>query len=794
MIHSICAMQENQHKSVEEIRFEAYAKAGEPALLGTSPGGSFGHPAGGAAPFGASASSAFGAGTTPGGVLFGAAAPSSTLGGPGGGSFAPSAVSSIPFGATTSTFGASPGGSNPFGAATPGGAGVFGAAAPGSTGAFGASALQVGGSLFGGGAATAGFRAPTNTPAFGSGTPSSAFGGSPVVAGGGLFGTSPTTNAFGGATLGPANPFGAASTPGYGAAASTLAFGAVASIPAFGGAGTFGAQASMPAFGGSLLGGAGAFSALAPTPAFSAAASTPAFGGVGAFGAPGSTLAFGASASTPTVGVGASTPAFSSSPAMPALSASAAGVANPFGAPGAAPVSAHFGAVVTPLANASSFGAAATGGGLFGSTAPSAVSNAAPGAVAASTPAFGVFAATPGASPGLFSATGVSTGGTGLSLTPAGSIPAFSFAPASTAAACSGLFGAAARPLANPAFDTALASTSLFGGAAATSPGLGATMTPSLFGAPPMTGVIGGGLGTTSGLSGGTWGVAPLGIAVVAAPPGVNASPYGDLLAMPVPMASPATSSPPLQKMSLLGGGSPSNIHVAFPVRTLTPRPPWLSSRGGLTPRMKPRGKSTSPSPGGGDTGDCSSRTAASLGGDGGSPLQMATAGNWIFKPRESPRNLFIRPEPAAPSSLASLVAISLANSAYLSGSGSDADGGSSGYQGSVGKHCGTPERRHVHFEDEVADESPSPARKTTDGGRIISGVKGSATTQDVLPVISTQDEGYLMEPSQEVMRMLLEEKGDQVLASMEDFIVTRENFGSVKWLEPVDIRNLEID
>ena len=32
IMQSICAMQENRHKSVEEMRFEAYAKAGEPAL------------------------------------------------------------------------------------------------------------------------------------------------------------------------------------------------------------------------------------------------------------------------------------------------------------------------------------------------------------------------------------------------------------------------------------------------------------------------------------------------------------------------------------------------------------------------------------------------------------------------------------------------------------------------------------------------------------------------------------------------------------------------------------------
>ena len=50
------------------------------------------------------------------------------------------------------------------------------------------------------------------------------------------------------------------------------------------------------------------------------------------------------------------------------------------------------------------------------------------------------------------------------------------------------------------------------------------------------------------------------------------------------------------------------------------------------------------------------------------------------------------------------------------------------------------------------------------------------------------------MEPSREVLRMLVEEKGEHVLAAVEDFVVSRENFGSVKWLEPVDVRGLEID
>ena len=59
------------------------------------------------------------------------------------------------------------------------------------------------------------------------------------------------------------------------------------------------------------------------------------------------------------------------------------------------------------------------------------------------------------------------------------------------------------------------------------------------------------------------------------------------------------------------------------------------------------------------------------------------------------------------------------------------------------------------------------------------------------IPVISTKD-GYSIEPSPDVLRMLLEEKGEKALAQIEDFVVTRKNFGSVRWLEPVDVRGLK--
>ena len=106
-------MQENQHKCVEEIRFDAYAKAGEPSPQGASPG-AFGQPATSATPFGASPSAGFGANVGTGGVGFGSTALNPSLGSPSGGSFAPGAAAS-PFGATGSAFGASAGSASPFG-------------------------------------------------------------------------------------------------------------------------------------------------------------------------------------------------------------------------------------------------------------------------------------------------------------------------------------------------------------------------------------------------------------------------------------------------------------------------------------------------------------------------------------------------------------------------------------------------------------------------------------------------------------------------------------------------------
>ena len=274
MMHSICAMQENQHKSVEEIRHEAYAKAGEPLLPGSSPSNGFGQPPGVSGPFGTPATSGFGGGAASGGGLFGAPAPASPLGSAGGSSFAPASTS--PFGAASTTFGgANPVAGGPFGGAAPAAPGAFGGGSQGASGGFGSTAAS--GAVFGSSSPAVGAFGTPNTSAFGGGASGSAFGGSPAVSGGAPFGTtSPASGAFGSLAPAPANPFNASSTPAFGATAFTPSFGAAAPAPAFGGGtGIFGTPAPTPAYGGSSLGGGSAFGAPTSSPAFGAAASSP---------------------------------------------------------------------------------------------------------------------------------------------------------------------------------------------------------------------------------------------------------------------------------------------------------------------------------------------------------------------------------------------------------------------------------------------------------------------------------------------------------------------------------------
>jgi len=776
MMHSICAMQENQHKCVEEIRFDAYAKAGEPSPQGASPG-AFGQPANSATPYGASPTSGFGATAATGGG-FGSSALNPSLGGSTGGSFAPVTAAS-PFGATGGAFGASAGNASPFGVTAPSAAGAFGNTT--QTGAFGgAGANMGGGGMFGASNTPSGsaFGAPPGTSTFGS-APAPAFGSSSAGPGGSLFGTSPTTPAFGGATVPSPNLFGTNAGSTFGAAASAPGFGSAASAPSFGGsAGAFGMPSSTPGFGGSGLGGS-VFGAPASNSAFGAGQSSPAFNSGGAFGASAGSMGFGAGPTS--FGAAASSSAFG----VPATNPSPlGGSTNFFGA--SAPVGGAFGAPSPSTGGMPPFGAGQASSGLFGATTSAPQASAGFGA-AAPTPSFGGFMSTPASSHSLFGTAGAPGTGTALSLgQPAASTPSFSFSAAS-APATGGMFSSGARPTGMPSFGATLPSTPLIGGGSV----FPSTPTQTLFGAAPSyPSLMGGGISATGAFTPGTAvnasSFAPAGNVTLASP-SVNAAPYGNSLAVPPPVITPVSTAKQSHKKSLLGSTSPNAAHVAFPVRSLTPRSPWLTTRGGLTSRMKPRGYSAEPSPHGGDFVH-NTVVDAPTGSGGITPPKLQAAENWMFKPRENPRSLFIRKPPAMSPPTSSLLAVNPISGTLSQATESERFIPRNG----IGKRDETPERRHVHFEDENIAEPPAVQNAlevSNKSGEIID----LKAFKDELPVISTQD-GYSVEPSREVLQMLLEEKGEKALAQVEDFVVTRKNFGSVRWLEPVDVRRLEID
>ena len=140
MMHSICAMQENQHKSVEEITAEAYAKAGEPLLPGSSPSNGLDNLQGCLGPFGTPATSGFGGGAASGGGLFGAPAPASPSG----------LLGAVPLllrlparlGRRVLLLGAPAVAGGPFGGAAPAAPGAFGGGSQGASGGFGSTAAS----------------------------------------------------------------------------------------------------------------------------------------------------------------------------------------------------------------------------------------------------------------------------------------------------------------------------------------------------------------------------------------------------------------------------------------------------------------------------------------------------------------------------------------------------------------------------------------------------------------------------------------------------------------------------
>ncbi|KAF9431069.1 hypothetical protein BGZ94_009994 [Podila epigama] len=363
------------------------------------------------------------------------------------------------------------------------------------------------------GATTTGFGAQQPATGFGA-QPSTGFGATNTSTSLGGFGTGST--GFGGTATG--GPFGTtggfgstpAATTGFGAqpAAQTTGFGAPST--AFGGAtaGGFGATAGTGGFG--ATSGFGAASAAKPATGF------------GGFGT--------TATSQPAAGFGATPSAFGSTTTSTGLFGGAAtGATGAFGAPAAPAASTGFGgfgATQTSAAPASTglgfglgassaFGAPKPATGLFGATP-----------AASTTPSFGGFGttATTGTGGGLFGG-----GATGSSLF-----------PATSTATGGGLFGGAASTTA-PAFG-ATPSTSLFGaskpaatgGLFSTAPstgfgastfGTGATQAPSLFGGAGATGNTFGASTATSGFLGASTATAAAQPSLVAS---VNSNIYGE--------------------------------------------------------------------------------------------------------------------------------------------------------------------------------------------------------------------------------------------------------------------------
>ena len=278
----------------------------------------------------------------------------------------------------------------------------------------------------------------------------------------------------------------------------------------------------------------------------------------------------------------------------------------------------------------------------------------------------------------------------------------------------------------------------MFGAAPATGGGLFGASAPAAGGS-----IFGGGLGAAQPSAGA---LVPYG-----AQPAAATTPYGSPLQPP--QLALATTEPAPAKQSLLGkmqSPAAGAAATAFPVRSLTPRSPWLTSRGGISREPKPRGAVSVLSPG----GAAQSVGTPVSGPRPGSAVSVATpsSGGWLFKPRENPRALFIRPEGAAASPTPS-VALAV----------------------SPTREEQSPERRQVHFADDKENMAgKSPSRNV------------------VIPKLTA--EGYSMSPSIEQLERMFERNGDEALAAVDNFSVSSEAYGRVKWLEPVDIRGLDLD
>ncbi|KAF9116939.1 hypothetical protein BGX27_008087 [Mortierella sp. AM989] len=587
-------------------------------------------------------------------------------------------------------------------------------------------------------------------PGFGA----SRFGQHPAPAGFGAqpstgFGAANTTSSIGGFGSGSAG-FGGAPTTGFG---STPGFGSTA--PASTG---FGAQTAAPTAGFGAT--SGAFGAQ-PATGFGATGGTTGFGAPGGFGAataakPATGFGFGATpTSQPATGFGANTGAFGASAGAPSLFGGAgAGATNTFGAPAATTSTGFggFGATQTSAAPASTglgFGLGGAAGG-FGAAKPATSSLF--GGTATSTsaaPSFGSFGAPAAGSGGLFGAAS-----TGSSLFPA----------ASTAS--TGLFGGAGATSA-PSFGASTTSTGLFGAKQpATTGGLFAPAASTGFGAAPAFGSGGanqstsmfGGAGTTGNTFGtGTLGTSFLGGStnMAAAQPAmvasVNGNIYGDNPLFQRDTTAPASKSQP----AVLSRSEPSQkLPALIPPVRFSPRHTQI--------RLRPTSTATfSSNVAGGDlpAGRKSLLLLEGINDD-------STFSSDEYTPRRSVKKLQLKPR------------------------GQEID--------QPTFHLHQAQRTGVTFNpslESAAADSLSRAHHNLDRPSSVNGkpVDGQAQTninrhENVTAASGStenKNEGeYWMTPSLEELRKMSRSE----LQHVQDFKVGLPGFGSVSFLEPVDL------
>ncbi|BDA43587.1 Nuclear pore complex protein Nup98-Nup96 [Coccomyxa sp. Obi] len=771
--------------------------------------------------------------------------------GGGGFGFGASQPAQSPFGGTAAPFGQAPFGqqqqaSSPFGATTS--TGLFGASQPAfgasSTPAFGASSTPAFGSSGFGATPAPSFGSPNpfgaaSQPLFGAAS-SPAFGGQPATPAFGASGTGfgSTQPAFGGG-------FGAASTPTFGSASSPGAFGSA--TPAFG--------SSTPAFGAGGFGGAfgapqGAVGTRAVPHQKTQDVDSSTSGGQK------QTIFFNSISAMPqyqnkcpeelrwedyqagvkgnTGAAPAAQPGPFGQPAAPSIFGKAPQASSPFGQTTFGSTSpAPFGSTTTP----SPFGATSSPAPFsgFGTTSFSGTTSSAPFGTPAATgfgqpgsSAFGTFGSAPGfgqtaggfgsttstlfsgqtssvfgvasaaaSSPSLFGqqtapAFGSTAAQFGASPSPFGSSPStFNFATSTSAFApgtapsifgntstggfgqtpASGGFGfgqTAAKPFAG----------TMFGATASQTPGFGTPMTGSLFG-PTSTPTLGGGSifgGTMQ--SPGFFGTPPQQQQqpqqqmIPAQPLGVAVSPYGVLpqapnVGTPIPEYKGGISARPV---SALGPPRPTAVMASRP----------LTPRSGI--RLRPsRARSVSR---GSPSGPADFLSEEPDTGANGSAYPS------IFLARDNPRQFFVR-EPL-PSTAASTTPSSAAAGPAPPSPAASAPPPS---------RKPAPERSNSAAGADRRDEEQQRARTQADdddqagpsqNGRLHEGT--NLTDEEVGQLLPTvQAEDYFVEPPLTQLAAMAREDPDS-LAGVANFKIGRRGIGAVRWLDPTDVRGLDVN